>query len=560
MILLSENPPAKKFQGPLFYLGRKPEFLSNSNISPLEVSEINAFEQEHLKKFIINLDSFFKENSSLKLTYTLNLSQYLSPVCDDIIKGWVILQKLQTLKGRSAYIQVDNLKPWKEFFTRNNILITIDGKSRSTFLIKHIFYELYHIFYEFLLLHIQKRKKSKMLLNTYIFIQWINEKNSSSEKIIQDSNYFGSFISEIKRTVEVSLLGLVLRGHKDLKEITKVKLNFIRETLSLSDICSSFCKTFALFKFFRKKRIFFRNVDFSPFIYQSFKQDFWQGYYLNSLLYYKSFKKVLRNAPFNSKIFYPFEHQPWEQALIKAGTELKKSFEFYPYSFFPIPENFLIHNFSKFEKENNLIPKQILVSDRFTEKRFQMQGLETFPLGNARYSHLLHKKQTIKQGTKILCSLSIDPIEAIELTKKTLELASSLNIPFIINCHPLLPESVFVAIENIVCTQKNITLSHKKASDLLNDIFLLLYNSSTVFLDAALSKIPVLYVPCDSIVNLDRFDGEGKKLVDIPNTITFIKNLRHDKGFYKKYAMQVYEKSQEMILPWNPSIIEEILK
>ena len=49
-------------------------------------------------------------------------------------------------------------------------------------------------------------------------------------------------------------------------------------------------------------------------------------------------------------------------------------------------------------------------------------------------------------------------------------------------------------------------------ADLLDDVFLLIYNSSSVFLEAALRGIAVLYLPCDDIVNLDRFCSLGRAI------------------------------------------------
>ncbi len=551
LVHLLQNPLEIKNDVPIYYTGIK----RFSNGQSLNVNDIDTNTLNEINEFVVNLDAFFG-SKLFTLTSALSANRYLSPLYDNFLKGWCVLKILR--EHPEIYLLVDNYNEqclWEDFFLANNVQVISKSKSVLFSRIKSFMREIVCVLKEYFWVSCTQKKKQPF--SKIIFMEWINEKNKSFEQIINHSAYFGKFLKDMHQKKPVSILGNILNGHQDFKEIIKSDCNFIKEQTSLGDIAWSFLKSFKLLASIKEK-IIFQNCDFTPIVTQALKKDFWDASYLKHLLFYKAFKKICLNASNHVTIIYPFENQPWEKALIMATSEKANKIKLFAYQFFPIPENFLIHCFSKKAKNCAMFPNKILTSDMHSNHLLQKQGISTLKLGSMRYSHLLNYQKDSAIRKKILCSLFLDEIEIISMVKKMVKISKHVEYDFIINYHPSLSADIIGKIKNVAKDSKNITLSDMKVVDLLDDVFLLIYNSSSVFLEAALRGIAVLYLPCDEIVNLDRFQGCGGVIESEEETISFIQKLRVDKNFYEAYASEVYKKSNQMIIPYHKQVIERL--
>lgn len=265
---------------------------------------------------------------------------------------------------------------------------------------------------------------------------------------------------------------------------------------------------------------------------------------------------MFSNIDDNSTIIYPFENQPWEKALIMACSSWANTINLFGYQFFPIPENFLIHHFPEKAKKHKLVPTKILTTDIYSDNFFRRELTETIKLGSVRYNHLINYPVLFATRNKILCSLFLDEIETTSMIKKIVEISRYIDCDFVINYHPLLSANTLKKIKTFIKDSKNIRLSNMKVVDLLDDVFLLIYNSSSVFLEAALRGIAVLYLPCDDIINLDRFHGCGKVIRNDREAISFIQKLKDDVVFYEEYSKMVYKEANNMIIPYDKQEIK----
>ncbi len=525
----------------------------SSNGQSLNVNGIDTNTLNEINAFIVNLDAFF-ESKLFSLTSALSANRYLSPLYDNFLKGWCVLEILR--KHSEIYLLVDNYHEkclWKDFLLANNVQVISKNKSVLHCQIKSLIGEMIGILKEYFWVTCTKKKKQHF--SKIIFIDWINENNKSCEQVIKESSYFGKFLKDIHEKIPVSILGNILNGHRNFRKIIRSDSHFIKEEISLWDIAWSFLKSFKLLTSIKEK-IIFENYDFTSIVNRALKKDFWDTSYLKHLLFYKAFRKICLNISNNAAIVYPFENQPWEKALIMACSEQKNKINLFAYQFFPIPENFLIHRFSEKAKNYAMLPAKILTSDRHSNHFLQKEGISTLKVGSLRYNHLLNYQVNFTTRKKILCSLFLDELETISMVKKMVNISKHVDCDFIINYHPSLSTDIIGKIKNLVEDSKNITLSNMKVPDLLEDVFLLIYNSSSVFFEAALRGIAVLYLPCDDIVNLDRFHGLGKMVKSDEEAIFFIQKLRVDKNFYEAYASEVYEKSNQMIIPYHKHAIE----
>ena len=550
LVYLIQDPLEVTNDIPIYYTGM--EKLSNQIGESLNIKTINDDALNEIHTFIINLDGLFKDQF-FSLANTLSANRYLSSLYDNFLKGWKILE---ILKNHSQiYLLVDSNDQkylWRNFLLSNNIQMISKSKWVFNLRIKTLAREIISIFKEYFWV---RAIRKKIFFSKIIFIEWIDEKNKSCAQVINQSPYFGEFLKDIHKKSQVSIISNILDGHRDFREIIKSNCKFIKEYISFWDIVRAFFKSFKLLSPFKEK-VIFKSYDFTSIVNKALKKDFLDASYLKHLLFYKAFKKICSNIPKNSTIFYPFENQPWEKALIMACSEQKNKINLFAYQFFPIPENFLIHCFSKKAKSCARLPSKILTSDIYSDHLFQKQGIATFKLGNLRYNHVLNYQMNFTPRKKILCSLFLDKIETISLVKKMVKFSRYINCDFIINYHPSLSTDIIKEIKIFIENSENITLTNMKVTDLLENVFLLVYNSSSVFLEAALRGIAVLYLPCEDIVNLDRFHGLGKAVKNDEEAISFIQKLKVDKDFYSAYAFEVYKKSNQMIIPYHECAAE----
>lgn len=547
---------------PIYSLKMTNYTLIGSNVRSVNVNDLSKENIANINLFITNLSSMVTD-PLLMLSNALSANRYLSTLYDNVLKAWRLFEILKN--NREIVLLVDSVEElmlWKNFFLTNNICVTSNLKMfkwNFHFKLKHFAQKMIEILKKYFLIKCNK-KKDQGFFKT-IFIHWIDNKDISYEQIINNSNYFGKMLANLAKTNKISLLGHIPDGNEYFKDIIKLNFNFIMEYVSFLDVFLSLFKSFKLFSLANKKFLL-NDCNLTIIVWNAIKKDFFNCTYLKTILFYKAFQRIVKNFKSDSVIIYPFENQPWEKALLKACCEQQVKFNVYAYQFFPIPENFLIHQFSEKARSFGLIPTKILTSDQLTDEAFKKQGLDTIKFGSVRYSNLINYKINIIEKRKvILCCLFLDETEAIDLTKKIIELSKFLlEYDFIINHHPYLSKEIILTVLSLIKDKKNISLSNQSINYLLTEnILLLIYNSSSVCFEAALRGIPILYLFSEDIINLDRFNGLGKASTNIYDSIDFIKKLKNNKDFYKNYLNQLYKTANSIIIPLDYQNMDAIV-
>ncbi|EKD45492.1 MAG: hypothetical protein ACD_69C00267G0004 [uncultured bacterium] len=343
----------------------------------------------------------------------------------------------------------------------------------------------------------------------------------------------------------------------------QINAPFIEEYVCFKDIIYSIYKNFILI-FGCNKKIFFIDHDYSCLVSDHMRKEFFMGSFVNSLLLYRAFKGFFDSLPSIEEytIVYPFENQPWEKGLLKAAREQTKKINLFAYQFFPLARNLALHSFSKYAKKTNMIPDKILTSDINTNNIFVEQGTETVLIGSGRFGNLVETSMRLKKRdkNKILCCLFLDPQEAFTLTYKAIEISRNLGCLLVINYHALLSKKIISEIKTIVEKYQHVSVVEAVASELLEDIFVVLYNSSSVCFEAALRGVPVLYVACENLLNLDRFNGLSKGIAHIKEGVFFIRSLIENEELYENYSYDIYTAAKNIILPLNFTRMREALQ
>lgn len=527
--------------------------------SPIPLNDISQKDMEHLNRFLVNLDAFFSWDL-LHLTQTFSGSRYLTAVHDNILKGWKLLNILK-FHHEVCLVVGDRgqVKLWTNFLAKNGVQVTKSDNRRSPKAllraVRDCVMALFRVSRD--LYWAWGKKQTLFKWTETIFIHWVFEKDKSVEDLVKTSSYFGKVIQFVAEQKDISILGHVPEGHRNYKEIIQTCFPFIKDKMTFLMVVWSFWQSLKLLAL-RFPKIYFSEIDFSVFVKKSFQQDAVDGSFLKTLFFYKCFKKCLEDFPLRAKVIYPFENQPWERALLMARKEVSRAVELIGYQFSPFPVNFLIHRFSDKAMENKWISDKILTSDHATQSLFEGQNIPVCPVGSARFGDLLNQKLPSVIGKKILCSLFLDGLESLELTRKVVEISRLTGIDCILNYHPLLAKDIQNTLGKMVIGTK-VTLSSERASNLLNDSFLMIYNSSSVFLEAALRGVPTLHLEVECIPNLDRFHGRGKSMNHVEDAVLFVRKLVDNEDFYHAYALEVHKKANEFIIPLNKEKIKETI-
>jgi hypothetical protein len=546
-----------------YYLGANPNLLHNKQCNIIEFPDDKSVQTQEIKEFIVNIDAVFLAN-------TCSGNRYLTSVCDDILRGFSLLKKIQSTIGRIAIVVDTPLDMWKfrKFLAANNVIIKSPPllffrikwalKQATTFIraLKSVICE-YVSFPHYTL--------PSLPISKFTFITWINDPMINKEKLFRTNHYFGCIPEYLSQKNSVAFLGKVIAGHPRSSEIVSntlqqnLPVTFLQQYIKISDIFYALTHNFKLFYQIVSKNFVYKDGDYTPLVKESLKQDFFSGSFIDSLLHYRLFQRFFKTCNEESVIIYPFENQPWEKALLLAANKVNKSIKLIAHQFFPFPPDLLIYKFSKAARKNGGIPSLFMTSDVISDKRLSDQGIETLQIGTSRYNALLDLPVSLSdKNSAVLCCLSIDPKEATILALKASVITEELGLPLWINYHPLLATDVIENLKKQLSGHNHIQFFDCAASVLIPDSRVVLYNSSTVCLEAALRGIPIIYVECDNLPNLDKFQSLGKNFKEIDDGIALIKQLIDNDQNYQLYSQKTYQIAREILLPINLAQLEKI--
>ena len=79
-------------------------------------------------------------------------------------------------------------------------------------------------------------------------------------------------------------------------------------------------------------------------------------------------------------------------------------------------------------------------------------------------------------------------------------------------------------------------------------------------MEAALNGTATLYLPCQSIINLDRLSGLGKAAKSVEDAVCYVQNLLNDEKLYRRECFSLHKKINEMIIAYDIKNIEKVIK
>ena len=241
-----------------------------------------------------------------------------------------------------------------------------------------------------------------------------------------------------------------------------------------------------------------------------------------NLLYYFAFKRWLKEINREkTTIIYPFENQPWEKMLCMATREVNKELTLVGYQHSVVPSLLLNYFLGTGESGTMPLPHMIMTSSEYTLKKLRGTDYGETKLVNGgalRYEHIREREGKLTRQEKQEKTALVAMPYSVNLTQELLLAVFSAfeglktdKPRFIIKFHPAAPPS-----------QLGIPLSewpaHFEKTDrpipeILREIDLLIYSSSTTGLEALLAGVPVIKYCSEHLLDLDPLDAIDGSLV-----------------------------------------------
>jgi len=330
---------------------------------------------------------------------------------------------------------------------------------------------------------------------------WVSEKTFTKLPKFYDPNFdnIEDFLREKGYKVgRITSLFLPLRHMLKLKKCFS-SIILPLSYLAFSDLLKS---VFTKFKINQKALVKdnFSNIkDFEMLILLAKKEvskENGSAYFLNYLLLFYSYKNMSHRINKSASFIYPFENQPWEKILNLAMA----GFNRIGYQHSSIPSNWLEYRGSRYEMENNHLPKTILTtgekSSNFLKRYFK--GPAISEAGALRFKYLFnnHIKNTglrIKYDSLVVAT-PLDPDATNALLNQlsnVLQRGHISKYSVKIKLHPHLRRGGF--IKERFRNFKNCSFVDDDLNKLLEECDLFITSYSAAVFDSLFSGIKTLY-------------------------------------------------------------------
>ena len=538
-----------------------------------------------IKTILINLDSYFNDHLVGNLSDTISYNRYISNFVDYFIKAQIIIDLVE--KYKKIILIVDNheqVEVFNKFLVINNYTCQVVLKkfvARLNWIkyLKFLKVRLSAIFYEIIMILSLRKIRAQLnkpfnfqnqVQNKEVFLfSWINDASFEHDNFWQANGYFGGFPDFLKKNKSVGILAKIIYGSPDYKKIFAKAIQncadivFIQDYISVLDVFKAHFEHCKLL-YNANVNLKVADIDFSSIIQFSLYKDLLGINFSQAVMHYQAFKNFLSLTTNGKiKIFYPFENQAWERALLLAKSIYGKNVECIAYQFFPIPINLLIQCFSNLKAKSKLLPDQICTSDLISHQEFVRQNLNVYKLASFRYEKQLNLNPNLEANFNkkiILCATFLDSDESIELSLKSAEATKNTQFTLWINFHPLISTEVKNNIATMLNIYNHVKICDANIKNLLFQVGLVLYNASSICYDAILNGIPCVYVKSDMQVDLNRFDDSIKSFLDPKEGMVVINEIFSNKQYYVSYAQSLLDTAKSRIFNVNQERLEKVLQ
>jgi surface carbohydrate biosynthesis protein (TIGR04326 family) len=265
------------------------------------------------------------------------------------------------------------------------------------------------------------------------------------------------------------------------------------------------------------------GLDLTRIVRLALRREFASSRLVSAALYARLAAALKRAGMKPRVIFYPFENQPWEKAMLAGFRRDLPQATLIGIQHASIAERYFSGHPSRRQWSDGTAPNLLVTMGEEFHDRLAAKGAprQRLAVGGAlRYGAMLQDARRELSGKKtpeklIVAACSMEIRDSFELAHKAaLATAGIEGARLIINFHPLTEIAFRDSIRErlgSVADCSNVEFVAGGVQELLEKADLLLYNSSSVALDATAAGVPVIYVGSDVDFDLDNLAG-----ADIP--------------------------------------------
>lgn len=402
---------------------------------------------------------------------------------------------------------------------------------------------------------VDSNKKDKKQVHIY---SWIQDRFFGENEKFNDA-YFGRLPEMLAAdSFDVAYISQPFISEalkRKCLDYDKYEFNFLDRYISLSDILKCLFTSFQIFHSNQQKK-------FKILLQRQAAHEI--SSVPSHLLYYFAFKRWLTQINHNAiTIVYPFENQPWEKMLCTATKESGKNIKLIAYQHSVVPPLLLNYFLGAGESDIMPLPHVIVTNGEHT-----LELLKNANYGNAnlinggalRYEHLYQEKSSHtkeEQKTKtVLVALPYLAKLALEMFLVAINSLQDENIRVIIKPHPIVPlERLKIRpLHWPVHFQK----TDKPMQEILREVDLVVYSSTTTGLEAFLAGIPVIKYYSEHFLDLDTLsaDGSAVKSCFENNMGEVILSALKENGSYTTQTRNI----EQFFSPVNEDVWKQVVK
>jgi hypothetical protein len=215
------------------------------------------------------------------------------------------------------------------------------------------------------------------------------------------------------------------------------------------------------------------------------------------------------------KVMYAYEYQPWEKALLLGARQAWPDATACAVQIAPFAENSL--GFFPGRHDSACMPDHLVAMGPEFRDIFVRRG---FPAERLSVGGAIRFESAVKQSTSpikrngalaasILCSLSIELGESIELAIKAAVATRAAKCRMIVNFHPITDENWRQQLRAAVASgttgeSNHIVYSPDRIGALIEQVDAVIYNTSGSAIDAVTHGVPVIYMARETEIDFDK--------------------------------------------------------
>jgi len=396
-----------------------------------------------------------------------------------------------------------------------------------------------------------KRKKNIYLLRSWFYPQSVNKKGEYADqffgalpKYLKDKKKSVLIVGTVFANNYLSVIGKVFSAKGPTVVPLEYFISFLDPVRAFFDILKNRIQI--------KDKIYFMKHDVTDIVKSNINRDFTNRAFEESMPYY-AMKNILKSLDIDTYI-YTFENNPWEKVALSAFKTYSPATRTMGYQHTTVSLGKLVKRLGENEKRCMPLPDKIVTNGTITKDILIKYGnfpSEKLAVGCAlRFNvkvPLAHKRNRKKKTILLTPTAMRKSAKILDVAYQAFKDADDYRI--IVRTHPgfsfdRMKSHLKVFPKDF--PQNFYSSTNVKVEDDIKQADFVLYDESSLSLNALLSGVPVIHIHTEPIISVDPlFDcryltKEAKNAQDIISAIEYFNNLGEAEFLARQLSARKY--------------------